>query len=278
LNNLPFEALNDESGNFILNKFNVQYQYSTALLRDDIKSNSTNKTTLAMAPFASKGTDEFAKLLYSKTEIENLQGNILMDSTATKKNFLALAEKAGILHLATHTIVNDSITEKSLIAFYPFTGLPAADNNLYVQEIYNLKLHATKLVILSACETGTGQLAKGEGLMSLARAFTYAGCPNIIGSLWKADDKSTAWIMQRFYRFYNDGTNAATALQKAKLDYINSPEIEKRFKSPNYWAHLVLTGVPDNNNTSSYLWLWIVGIIATLGSTLMYFKKQKSGR
>ncbi len=199
LNNLPFEALADENGNFVLNKFNVQYQYSTVLLRDDIKSKATNKNTLAIAPFTNRGSDEFSRLLYSKNEIENLKGNILMDSAATKKNFLAFTEKAGVLHLATHTIVNDSIPEKSLIAFYPFTGFAASENNLYVQEIYNLKLNATKLVVLSACETGTGQLAKGEGLMSLARAFTYAGCPNIIGSLWKADDKSTAWIMQRFY-------------------------------------------------------------------------------
>jgi CHAT domain-containing protein/tetratricopeptide (TPR) repeat protein len=276
LNNVPFEALSDESGNFVLNKYKVQYQYSTALLRDDIKNNATNKITLAMAPFASKGNNEFSKLLYSKNEIKDLKGNILMNSRATKKNFLALAEKAGILHLATHTIVNDSIPEKSLIAFYPFTGLPATENNLYVQEIYNLKLDATKLVILSACETGTGQLAKGEGLMSLARAFTYAGCPNIIGSLWKADDKSTAWIMQRFYKYYNDDTNAANALQKAKLDYVNSPEIEKRFKSPNYWAHLVLTGVPENN-TSSYVLPLVLGVITIFIIAFVYFLKLKNG-
>ncbi len=275
LNNLPFEALSDENGNFVLDKYKVQYQYSTALLRNDIKSNAKNKTTLAMAPFASKGTEEFTKLQYSKNEIENLQGNILMDSAATKKNFLALAEKAGILHLATHTIVNDTIPEKSLIAFYPFTGLSATENNLYVEEIYNLKLDATKLVILSACETGSGQLAKGEGLMSLARAFTYAGCPNIIGSLWKADDKSTAWIMQRFYKYYNDGKDAATALQRAKLDYIKSSEIEKRFKSPNYWAHLVLTGVPENN-TISVVWLWAVGIISIVSLGIFYYLKMGS--
>jgi CHAT domain-containing protein/tetratricopeptide (TPR) repeat protein len=277
LNNLPFETLCDEKENFVLSKFNVQYQYSTAFLRDNIKSNTTNITTLAMAPFASMGNDEFPKLLYSRNEIENLQGNILMDSSASKKNFLALAEKAGILHLATHTIVDDSITEKSLIAFYPFKGLPSSENNLYLQEIYNLKLNTTKLVILSACETGTGQLAKGEGLMSLTRAFTYAGCPNIIGSLWKADDKSTAWIMQRFYKYYNDGIDAAASLQKAKLDYIQSPEIERRFKSPNYWAHLVLTGVPEHK-TNMRVWLCVVSILAISVILIMYIIKIKNGR
>jgi CHAT domain-containing protein len=274
LNNLPFEALGDEKGNFVLDKFKVQYQYSTALLRDDIKNNSKNKITLAMAPFASQGRETFAQLAYTKNEIENLQGNILMDSAATKKNFLALVEKAGTLHLATHTIVNDTVPEKSLIAFYPFTGLPALENNLYVEEIYNLKLDETKLVILSACETGTGKLSKGEGLMSLARAFTYAGCPNIISSLWKADDKSTAWILQRFYHYYNDGTEAAAALQQAKLDYVKSPEIEKRFKTPQYWAHLVLTGVPENKNGISKYW-WIIGIASIL--LFSYFIKRKMG-
>jgi CHAT domain-containing protein/Tfp pilus assembly protein PilF len=276
LNNLPFEALTDEKENFVLDKFKVQYQYSTALLRDDIKTNTTNKTTLAMAPFASTSSETFTKLAFTKKEIENLQGNILMDTAASKKNFLALAEKSAILHLATHTIVNDTIPEKSLIAFYPFMGLSSTENNLYLQEIYNLKLDGTKLVVLSSCETGTGQLAKGEGLMSLSRAFTYAGCPNILGSLWKADDKSTAWIMQRFYKYYNDGIDAATALQKAKLDYIQSPEIEKRFKSPNYWAHLVLTGVPDHEK-SSFVWLWVVGVLLTLLFVIFIILKKKMG-
>jgi CHAT domain-containing protein len=196
-----------------------------------------------------------------------------LDTSATKKNFLAFAEKSNIIHLATHTIVNDSIPEKSLISFYPTEKIEATQNNLYEQEIYNLKLDGTKLVVLSACETGTGKLAKGEGLMSLGRAFTYAGCPNIISTLWKADDKSTAWIMQKFYSYYNNGNDAATALQKAKLDYLNSSEIEKRIKTPHYWAHLVLTGIPENKNNNTK-WIWILSGI-TLSGILFYFIKNR---
>jgi CHAT domain-containing protein/tetratricopeptide (TPR) repeat protein len=277
LNNLPFEALQDAEGKYLLEKFTVRYQYSTALLRDDIKKRGANKGSLAMAPFSNTGNGLFARLAYSKNEVENVEGNILLDNAATKKRFLAAADKYGILHLATHTIVNDTLPEQSLIAFYPATGVPQNENNLYVQEIYNLKLDSTKLVILSACETGTGKLAKGEGLMSLARAFTYAGCPNIIASLWKADDKSTAWIIQRFYHYQQNGMDAATALQKAKIDYIQSPDIEKRFKTPNYWAHLVLTGIPEKKS-NSFIWLWITGIIALLVIALYFFtKKRKTG-
>ncbi len=276
LNNLPFEALQDAEGKYLLEIFTVQYQYSTALLRDDIKKRGVNKGTLAMAPFSNTGNGLFAQLKYSKNEVENVEGNILLDNVATKKRFLAGADKYGILHLATHTIVNDTLPEQSLIAFYPATDVPQNENNLYVQEIYNLKLDSTKLVILSACETGTGKLAKGEGLMSLARAFTYAGCSNIIASLWKADDKSTAWIIQRFYHHQLNGTTAAAALQKSKLDYIQSSDIEKRFKTPNYWAHLVLNGIPEKKS-NSFIWLLIAAIIATLTIALIYFaKKRKS--
>ncbi len=273
LNSLPFEALNDENGNYLFEKFSVQYQYSTALLRNNI-NDKTFKTVLAMAPFASRGNEEFTQLIFTKKEIENLKGDILLDSAATKNNFIAKATKSGIIHLATHTIVNDTLPEKSLIAFYPFTNLATNENNLYAQEIYNLKLTGTKLVVLSACETGNGQLSKGEGLMSLARAFTYAGCPNIIASLWKADDKSTAWIMQRYYHYYYNNTSAATSLQKAKLDYINSPDIEKKYKSPNYWAHLVLTGIPEKE-VSSYAWLWAICISSFLILLFYLFVKRK---
>lgn len=272
LNSLPFEALQDEDGNYLLEKFTVQYRYSTALLRNDNKIKLADKTSLAMAPFSAAGNVMFAKLEYSKNEVENLRGNILIDTAATKKNFLAAADKYGILHLATHTVVNDTIPERSLIAFYPAADATPNENNLYVQEIYNLKLDSTQLVILSACETGTGQLAKGEGLMSLARAFTYAGCPNIIASLWKADDKSTAWLVQRFYYHLQKDANTAAALQKAKLDYLKSPDIEKRFKTPNYWAHLVLNGIPENKPAALW-WIWIITIAAVLGvlSFLIYY-------
>jgi CHAT domain-containing protein/tetratricopeptide (TPR) repeat protein len=271
LNNLPFETLTNEQGDYLLQNFSIQYQYSTALLRDDIKRKSSNEKSLAMAPFSDNNYGAFAKLTYSKKEIENIQGDVLLDSTATKKRFLATAQNYNTLHLATHTIINNTNPNQSLITFYPTPNLPTNETNLYVQEIYNLNLSNTNLVILSACETGTGKLAKGEGLLSLARAFTYAGCPNIIASLWKADDKSTAWIIQRFYQYQKKGISAANSLQKAKLDYIQSPDIEKRFKTPNYWAHLVLTGIPEATTTTNY-WFWIVGIAIIILLFLLYKK------
>jgi CHAT domain-containing protein/Flp pilus assembly protein TadD len=275
LNNLPFEALMDKNGNYLSEKFIVQYLYSTAFLKADDSHRRAGNSLLAFAPFSDNGYGIFSKLTFSKNEVETLTGKILLDTAATKNRFLALADSYRILHLATHTIINDTVPERSLIAFYPTLNGGSNEGNLYVQEVYNMKLDATRLIILSACETGTGKLARGEGLMSLSRAFTYAGCPNIIASLWKADDQSTAWIIKRFYQHLSGGEDAAFALQKAKLDYLRSPEVDKRFKTPDYWAHLVLTGVPEARS-SVFHWEWIAGLLIVLVvSASVYWKRRR---
>jgi CHAT domain-containing protein len=78
--------------------------------------------------------------------------------------------------------------------------------------------------------------------MSLSRAFAYAGCPGIITSLWKADDKTTSFITQRLHYYLGKNENRDQALRLAKLDLMTSPGIEARMKTPNYWAHLIYIG------------------------------------
>ncbi len=264
LNYLPFEALQDENKKYLVEKFSVQYQYSAVLLEED-KNESPASSTLAFAPFASTSfTDTAGKLLSSLpasgAEISGLAGKIFMDSAATKNNFLRTANSQAILHLATHASVNNLDPALSFIAFYP----GYRDYKLYAGEIYNLKLDSTQLVILSACETGTGQLIKGEGLMSLSRAFAYAGCPNIITSLWKAEDKTTAFMTRRIHEYLEEGFSKDRALQHAKLDLLNSKEIDARFKTPDYWSNLIFIG----NYKADHLgnkWRWVaIGVVAIL--------------
>lgn len=267
LNYLPFEALQDKSGKYLIEKFSVQYQYSTSLWGDD-KDRKEKKSTqiLAFAPFASAGFKDlsgsyFSPLPASKEETGNLKGNILKDSLADKRNFLSLANHYGIIHLATHASANNEEPLRSYIAFYPSKNNNADDYKLYAPEIYDMNLDSTQLIVLSACETGAGQLIKGEGLMSLSRAFAYAGCPNIITSLWKAEDKTTAFITQRLHHYLEKDLPKDKALQQAKLDLLQADEIDPRFKTPNYWAHLIFIGnyepAPSRNS-----WWWIaVGII-----------------
>ena len=115
-------------------------------------------------------------------------------------------------------------------------------DRLFEEEIYHLDMDSTALVILSACETGSGSLVDGEGLISLSRAFSYAGCKSVITSLWRADDAATAFIASRLHHHLLEGEPRDRALQLAKLDYLDDPGVELRYKTPSFWAHLVLLG------------------------------------
>src|SRR6185312_3385144 len=114
-----------------------------------------------------------------------------------------------------------------------------------------------KLVIISACETGEGQVIAQEGVISLARAFAYAGCASTINSLWKADDRATSFILRRFYVHLKEGESKARALQLAKLDYLKSDAVDK---SPAYWAHLVLTGDSSPLYPKPFSWWWLLAL------------------
>jgi len=111
------------------------------------------------------------------------------------------------------------------------------DRKLYVRDLYNLKLNAD-MVVLSACETGLGELQQGEGILSLARGFAYAGAKSIISSLWSVNDKSTADIMTSFYSHLKEGKTKDDALRRAKLDYLSqNPNAQ-----PFYWAAFTAVG------------------------------------
>jgi CHAT domain-containing protein len=107
-----------------------------------------------------------------------------------------------------------------------------------VDDILNLRLGA-ELVTLSACETGVGRLERGEGVLGLARAFLAAGARSVVVSLWKVNDRSTALLMERFYRpLLGRGTPREQALAQAKRALL----ADRRTRSPFYWAPFVLVG------------------------------------
>ncbi|MBC7924005.1 MAG: CHAT domain-containing protein, partial [Ferruginibacter sp.] len=149
---------------------------------------------------------------------------------------------------------------------------------LYAREIYNLVLNNAKLVVLSACETGNGQLVRGEGVMSLARAFAYAGCPNIVTTLWKADDQSTADITARMHAYLRAGETKDEALRRAKLDY-RREQTDPRRQSPLYWANFVFIGdaVPLRARPSWEGWaLGGLSLAALLGWEYRRRSRQRS--
>lgn len=113
------------------------------------------------------------------------------------------------------------------------------DGYLNTYEIFNADLSAN-LAVLSACNTGFGGMNRGEGVMSLARAFSYAGCPTMVISLWPASDRSTAIIMREFYLALGDGMEVDAALQHAKKRYI--AQVHPDEAAPYYWAGFIAIG------------------------------------
>ena len=143
-----------------------------------------------------------------------------------------------MVHFSTHGYVNEMRPRFSgLVLSLPTstTNSPAEDGLLSSYEIFNLKLNAD-LVVLSACETGLGKEVKGEGLMSLTRAFMYAGTPSVVVSLWNVNDESAADLMIRFYRNLKTGMNKGEALRQAQLETIRDNGF------PFFWAPFVLVG------------------------------------
>jgi tetratricopeptide (TPR) repeat protein len=277
LNYLSFESLMDKDGHYLIENHSVQYQYSTALLKKesiDLRSHET----LSFAPFATASDDSLhlGKLPNSFDEINNLRGKRELDAAATKRSFLQQVQAYPVIHLATHAIINENDDNLSYISFYPGQHQNSDSFLLYTKEVYNLPLEKTKLVILSACETGSGNLVTGEGMMSFSRAFAYAGCSNIIASLWNASDFSTAWLTRRIHFYLDKNYAIDKAIRQAKLDYLSDKTISPRLKHPFYWSNLVFVGnitVPGEKN-----YAWLIGLAASLAllGLLLWLRMKKT--
>lgn len=162
---------------------------------------------------------------------------VLTEAEATESSFKKGAPgNYRYLHLATHAFTSDSRTGRTGVAFHPEeTG--DEDGMLYAEEIYGLQLN-NELVVLSACETGTGEVRAGEGIIGLSRAFQYAGAQNLMVSLWNVEDRSTARLMISFYERLQNGSDAPGALQSAKQVLIDT----LTYAHPRYWAPFVFIG------------------------------------
>jgi len=265
LNYLPFEILGHTGKSKLISKYAITYNYSCSLLKR-AADESKVMPVLAIAPFV-------RTLPASEQEIRDIRGLKVTESKATKEIFVSLAKNYPVIHLATHAQANDSIPSRSYIEFYPADS-SFTSSRLFTNEIAVLGLSDVNLVILSACETGTGQLVKGEGLMSLTRAFSYAGCRNTIASLWRADDASTAAISSYLHRHINTNESFAKALQQAKLDYLN--EATGRLRLPAYWAHLRLIGNFEKPANGNSVYLLIAAATMVLIVVIIFLSRRRS--
>jgi len=147
------------------------------------------------------------------------------------------------IHMATHGLADESYPDRScLVLAAPDTDVE--DGYLQAREIYGMALRAD-LVVLSACDTGLGRIARGEGVLGLTRAFLFAGARSVVASLWEVADESTSAHMRHFYQaMVTQNKTPGEALQQARA----AIRCEPRFSHPYFWGAFVLLGPAGNGN------------------------------
>jgi CHAT domain-containing protein len=229
LHYVPFHALCDRMGYYLIDRFEISYAPSAsvlALCRSNAQSPA--KGTLVALGVSEKGTPGI------KDEIETLKqifsdAVILTGRRATRERLIEFAPRARFLHLASHGYFR---RDNPMFSF-----LKLADSQLNFYSLLDLKLNA-EVVTLSACHTGINTVFPGDELQGLMRGFLYAGAPAVIVSLWAVNDRSTAEFMGEFYRRLRSGSPKRAALRAAQL------AVKERYGHPYYWAPFVLIGNP----------------------------------
>jgi CHAT domain-containing protein/Tfp pilus assembly protein PilF len=295
LNFLPFEILLQKkpegirpsytSANlaYLFNNFNISYDYSATLFyrNQQPKKYKASHNFIGYAPtFGSSQVaisrsctpDELYNLQCASTEVKSVgkmvKGHQRHQLEASTISFLSEVANYKIIHLATHACVDPSNSIHSKIFL--------SDNYLTLMDLQSLDLKAD-LAVLSACNTGTGKLIKGEGVMSLARGFFSAGCSSTLMSMWSVDDCATSDIMLRFYQELKRGKRKNEALRLAKLKYLE--EAEKTHSHPYYWAAFVQFGNVDSislfsNASFNNPLYYIIALLLFVGIGWMFYSRK----
>jgi CHAT domain-containing protein/Tfp pilus assembly protein PilF len=269
----------------------IGYSYSLTLLFKNYESKAQECTNmLAFAKsyendFTEKGhslrqsngnNSDFAILKGTIDEVNNISeiidADVYLNNEATENVFKDETKNYDIIHVALHTIINN---KKPMFSNLVFSQSNDSDDDglLNTYEIYGLDINA-HLIVLSACETGCGKLNSGEGIMSLARGFLYAGCPGVVMTLWKVEDNQSAKIITSFYKYLAEGKSKIEALRLSKLDYLKNSD--PLFSHPYFWAGYVDIGKPNSliikkKEIHRYI-LFIAIFLILLAATLTIFK------
>jgi len=298
---LPFDALITKQAsdrkqlnlfNYLMNQHIINHAHSINWLSGLLKKKPIKFTQnfIGVAPEfqATKGGQAIADfrlglgpLQHNQTEVEliqtNIGGKVITGIAATRQSFLAYIKQGQVLHLATHGKSNDQQGDYSYLAFAKPTD--TTDHQfLYVKDLFNLNIPA-ELVVLSACETGLGEIKRGEGIVGIGKGFSYAGAKSMVTTLWRVSDNSTANFMPLFYKNLKSGQAKDEALWNAKKEFIKT---YRTAGHPFFWSGYVAYGNMQpiefqhiNWSISAIIGLLLFGLLVLF--LLRYFSEQFIG-
>jgi CHAT domain-containing protein len=275
---------------YLMKDYQISYTYSATLLSESKKTKSSlSNTTLIFAPSyhsviyvdsllirRQPGKGILSDLPFAREEsvfVSHLtSGKLYQDDLATESAFKDEAGKFDIIHLAMHTVLNEKDPMNSGMIFSKVNDL-TENRYLNTYEIYGISLNA-KMVVLSSCYTGTGTLYAGEGVLSLARGFIFAGSRSVVMSLWEVDDRSGTDIVKLFYKNLKSGNTKSRSLRKARIKYMENSD--KLRSHPYFWSTLVIYG--DDSPLyykMSFKILFILIPVLLICSAIIYFRKRR---
>jgi CHAT domain-containing protein len=248
---LPFHALLDGKDRHLIEKLSVSYAPSATALKKLVelgrkRDREPPPPTLGVvfgrptmpAPWLSdlKHTEAEAKEVAKKLGTEAILGPDATESRAYRE-----LPQASYIHIATH---GKAVGDAPLYSYVALAKDASEDGLLYARELMKLELHA-RLVVLSACETGSGRDVPGEGLLGLSWSLFVAGAPSQLLTQWSVSDRTTSPLMEEFYKQLSPGgakhqaaVGKAEALRQAQLTLLK----DKKTSHPDFWAPFVLMG------------------------------------
>jgi CHAT domain-containing protein len=257
---IPFGALVDEQGSYVESRLTISAAPSATIyytLRTAAKlaipskpflgvaysATVTGQPTAAKREMADLRAANLKPLQFGREEIGEAAkamgpGSITLDGGGSSEAALK-SQPLGdfkVLHFAAHGVSSESEPDRAALVLLP--GRDSEDGLWQAREIRRTRLNAD-VVVLSACETGSGRLQGQEGVMNLARSFLTAGAKSVVASLWSVDDRSTATLMEFFYTHLAQGSTVSDALRQAQLDFIKTYGEKAK---PYLWAGFEVIG------------------------------------
>lgn len=250
LEGVPFSSLRDRSGSYLIESHEITVAPSASLFAWALKTRPKAaglKSAGLVVGNPKLGSDLLLRLQdlpFAEKEAQRIAAvspgsRLLLGAAATRSAFLEELLRASWVHFAGHALVNRQSPLLSMLVL-----APASDGSdqgaLYAQDIYDLDLRGTRLIVLAACDSAQGALDGGGGA-NLARAFLAAGARTVVATLWQTEDRASEELFKVFYDRVRRGVAPAAALRDAQLAMINSKE-DSALQSPVSWAGFQVIG------------------------------------
>ena len=239
---LPFYLLRDGDDQELIDRIAVYYMPSLSVMVETRKLRAKLENQDKVMAFGNPKfeREDLVQLPGTEVEVQKIaevfgdRANVHFHEDALEDYIKRYAGGFKIIHMATHGLLNNHNPMFSSIAMSGIKDQPD-DGFLQAREIPSIELDA-ELVIMSACESGRGELMPGEGILGLTRSFFSAGVPSIAASMWEVNDQATSFMMRTFYSKY-PATRSVDALREAQL-----ATREEFGDNPNLWAPFVIMG------------------------------------